>query len=418
VTKPAGHGGANRQLALSAIAACSCWTVWAQPAQRREQPALIAPQQFAAVSAQAQKLAAEGRTQEAVAHCEAFMREHANAAKDNPSGFLTLAGTVYRILGTVEDKAARGAQYRRLFTEFRDVPAYAAMGAKGYLDCLIETKGEPAEMEAFGREAVKAFGDALPRTYEAAMLLVNLGRALQKQGKIDEAEDLAAAAALRWPTILENVNVAGLLSDCAWSRKDYDGMVGAAKLCYMLCAFDEKSIGKARNLVIQALTAKGGPGLATQFVKAQDSAEVENPLKDVPLPKLTRTGAADALLQPVAQVAQPANQPVGQVAEPVEQPPTTPQADVAQAAQPADLLAAARGYRPARILAQLALGDFAGALADATAEMRDAKTTDQMVRALGDVARCLKAKDLNLIRANQFLEFQRTGKGENPLPTF
>jgi len=407
VTKPAGHGGANRQLALSAIAACSCWTVWAQPAQRREQPALIAPQQFAAVSAQAQKLAAEGRTQEAVAHCEAFMREHANAAKDNPSGFLTLAGTVYRILGTVEDKAARGAQYRRLFTEFRDVPAYAAMGAKGYLDCLIETKGEPAEMEAFGREAVKAFGDALPRTYEAAMLLVNLGRALQKQGKIDEAEDLAAAAALRWPTILENVNVAGLLSDCAWSRKDYDGMVGAAKLCYMLCAFDEKSIGKARNLVIQALTAKGGPGLATQFVKAQESAEVENPLKDVPLPKLTRTGAADALLNPVAHVVQP---DVAQVSQPVNQ--------AGQTAQPADLLAAARGYRPARILAQLALGDFAGALADATAEMRDAKTTDQMVRALGDVARCLKAKDLNLIRANQFLEFQRTGKGENPLPTF
>lgn len=49
MTKPAGHGGANRQLALSAIAVCSCWAAWAQPAQRRELRALIAPQQFAAL---------------------------------------------------------------------------------------------------------------------------------------------------------------------------------------------------------------------------------------------------------------------------------------------------------------------------------------------------------------------------------
>ena len=49
MTKPAGHGGANRQLALSAIAVCSCWAAWAQPAQRRELRALISPQQFAAL---------------------------------------------------------------------------------------------------------------------------------------------------------------------------------------------------------------------------------------------------------------------------------------------------------------------------------------------------------------------------------
>jgi len=38
------------------------------------------------------------------------------------------------------------------------------------------------------------------------------------------------------------------------------------------------------------------------------------------------------------------------------------------------------------------------------------------VYALRNLARCFKAHDLNLIRANQFLEFHRTGAGVNPLP--
>jgi len=39
-----------------------------------------------------------------------------------------------------------------------------------------------------------------------------------------------------------------------------------------------------------------------------------------------------------------------------------------------------------------------------------------MATALRNLARCFKAHDLNLIRANQFLEFHRTGAGVNPLP--
>ncbi len=42
----------------------------------------------------------------------------------------------------------------------------------------------------------------------------------------------------------------------------------------------------------------------------------------------------------------------------------------------------------------------------------------EMVKALGQVARVFKAKDLNLVRGNQFLEYARTGKGENPLSAF
>jgi len=59
--------------------------------------------------------------------------------------------------------------------------------------------------------------------------------------------------------------------------------------------------------------------------------------------------------------------------------------------------------------------------ADAVDEMREAgnsKDKFKMTQSLTDVARCFKAKDLNLLRANRFLEYQKTGQGENPLPTF
>ena len=85
------------------------------------------------------------------------------------------------------------------------------------------------------------------------------------------------------------------------------------------------------------------------------------------------------------------------------------------------LVTAAADNLHARINAQLALGDYGNAVADALDEMREAgnsKDKFKMAQSLTDVARCFKAKDLNLLRANRFLEYQKTGQGENPLPTF
>ncbi|PIZ44921.1 MAG: hypothetical protein COY42_13090 [Armatimonadetes bacterium CG_4_10_14_0_8_um_filter_66_14] len=85
------------------------------------------------------------------------------------------------------------------------------------------------------------------------------------------------------------------------------------------------------------------------------------------------------------------------------------------------LVTAAADNLHARLNAQLALGDYGNAVADAVDEMREAgnsKDKLKMTQSLTDVARCFKAKDLNLLRANRFLEYQKTGQGENPLPTF
>jgi len=41
-----------------------------------------------------------------------------------------------------------------------------------------------------------------------------------------------------------------------------------------------------------------------------------------------------------------------------------------------------------------------------------------MIAALNEVARVFKARDLNLVRANQFLSYAKTGQGQNPLAGF
>ena len=43
---------------------------------------------------------------------------------------------------------------------------------------------------------------------------------------------------------------------------------------------------------------------------------------------------------------------------------------------------------------------------------------DDMLPALNQVARVFKARDLNLVRANEFLNYAKTGEGGNPLAGF
>lgn len=82
--------------------------------------------------------------------------------------------------------------------------------------------------------------------------------------------------------------------------------------------------------------------------------------------------------------------------------------------QQQQLLEAAGDDKALRMLVFIYCGDDQATLVEAidhiaTASMEDAAT------ALLDVARAFKAADLNLVRANQFLEYARTGKGPNPL---
>ena len=371
---------------------------------------------------QAQKLGAQGQVEQAVALVGSFLRKHATpvaqvAKPANLGAVGLLAGVVATLLQGMPDDGAKAAQYQKIWADFADVPAYRVMAAASYVNHLLWKQQDPAAAEKFGREALEALGDELPPVYHAAVLPLNLGRALQRQGKIDEALKLASWAPFVYPMVLENEAVYALLFECAKAKRDWDGMMRAAKLAFALCQYTEDQIGKATDLCVQACTAKGGPGLATQFVKSQESADTESPFKHVPLPRFDPEGKIDGL---VAQVSQPVNRP----ATPTGQRPV-PQAE-APAHPPTGapvppLVTAAADNLHARLNAQLTLGDYGNAVADALDEMREASNSKdkfKMAQSLTDVARCFKAKDLNLLRANRFLEYQKTGQGENPLPTF
>ena len=365
---------------------------------------------------QAQKLAAQGQVEQAVALVGTFLRKHATpvaqvAKPANLGAVGLLAGVVATLLQGMPDDGAKAAQYQKIWADFADVPAYRVMAAASYVNHLLWKQQDPAAAEKFGREALEALGEELPPVYHAAVLPLNLGRALQRQGKIDEALKLASWAPFVYPTVLENEAVYMLLFECAKAKRDWDGMMRAAKLAFALCQYTEDQIGKATDLCVQACTAKGGPGLATQFVKSQESADTESPFKDIPLPRFDPEGKTDGLLSvtPEQATGTPADSPTRSPVHPPTGAPAPP------------LLTAAGDTLHARLNAQLALGDYGNAVADALDEMREAgnsKDKFKMTQSLTDVARCFKAKDLNLLRANRFLEYQKTGQGENPLPTF
>ncbi len=71
------------------------------------------------------------------------------------------------------------------------------------------------------------------------------------------------------------------------------------------------------------------------------------------------------------------------------------------------------------VTAHLYSGRYEDALETALQELELLGDRNEAVRmAASDVARCFKAKDMNLHRANQFITFLNTGQSENPLEGF
>jgi len=82
------------------------------------------------------------------------------------------------------------------------------------------------------------------------------------------------------------------------------------------------------------------------------------------------------------------------------------------------LASAPENNRKLRLNALLYAGKFDEALTVAKDMVIKSPTTDMMLEGIRSLARCFKAKDLSIVRANQFLEYHKTGKGEDPLATF
>jgi len=220
---------------------------------------------------------------------------------------------------------------------------------------------------------------------DEAKLIVPYVTALTQQGKTAEAANVARKVLTEAPMYLEagqgaserlfSCVVEHLLAD----QRDEEAL-GWAKLRFMTCAFSESAIASATNLLSRVWMARDlAPTTAQAFIDAQKSAAAANPLTAVKLPEVSAE---------------------------------------ARKAQLVSLAAASQaGSRPAhdRISMHIQLGELGAAMAAARRIMvaQPKSSTGSL-----EICRVFKAADLNVKRANAFLEYIKAGQGVNPLVEF
>ena len=353
-------------VALLPFALCACWSQ--QPAAAR------ADYQQAQKNAEA--LQKQGQFREAITACEAFMRAHPDATAGCQL-FLAekaLANLVDRILlRDIKERDQTVPICEAAVKEFEGVPYYWAVCAKYVIQAKMWRAGEQGAAADLANQVVEKLGDRLPPGYVGASLLMFHVYALRNAGRFDEALEAAKKDAKLRPLLLSNDEFFQALYGAVSGAKKPDQLLSVAKLAFVLSDFQEGSLTRATELVTKALTATQGPGVAIQFARSQEDATAPNPLKHVPLLDL---GDGKAIVA-----------------------------------------AAAENDTDGRFNALLYAGDVRQAVELAKEQLRTSAGVDfRMATALRNLARCFKAHDLNLIRANQFLEFHRTGAGVNPLP--
>ncbi len=149
-----------------------------------------------------------------------------------------------------------------------------------------------------------------------------------------------------------------------------------AKLHWMVCDFDGKSVNAATSLLQKAWTSKDmNMAKGTEFLKALQDSAAPNPLKEVPLPSFDKAKlkATQNLLSERA----------------VE----------------------------ARVINHLLLDENGKAMLAARRMLLDDPAKKGNEAAAG-MARVFKAVDFNVLRANALVQYLQTGQGVNPLDEF
>jgi len=151
--------------------------------------------------------------------------------------------------------------------------------------------------------------------------------------------------------------------------------LSAAKGAYACCRFTDEEIKRHADLVVTTFTAVGDVVKANGFLAAQENPDAENPLSAIPWPEI---------------------------------------ADEDKEV----MLGNTRGDVHLQVCALLYFGQYDEALGLATMRLAEAKEAGAISACVDSIARCFKAKDLNLVRANAFLQYVQQGEGENPLLDF
>ena len=149
------------------------------------------------------------------------------------------------------------------------------------------------------------------------------------------------------------------------------------KLNFMLCTFNEAETAAAARTLAQTWTYDLAVSQVKAFVAAQTDPAAPNPLDKIALPVF------DAPFRELLQTA----------------------------------TGRAKADKDARAIISLSIaaGDLRGAMIWARNGLAQEMGSEESVR---QVARVFKAKDLNLVRANQFTSFYGSGEGVNPMVGF
>ncbi len=249
---------------------------------------------------------------------------------------------------------------------------------------LLDNKVKILLAEKRAPEAVKVLEQwqTLPPSFDSAMgdsfrWGENWRAAQNQQGQPGQAvSGLIKALAdglLRRPTFAQGFTT-NIVADLLAQGKTQEAL-SWAKLEFLLCPFNEEAIRDATRDVTRSLSA-GELSLAkvNLFAAAQTDAGAPNPLDKVKLPHFDTTAIR-------AQLADPNDKSPFEV----------------------------------RLIALLSVGDYRSAMLLAKSQLiGDVTNQDTALQ----VARVFKAKDGNLVRANQFLAYYQLGQGDNPIPAF
>ncbi len=363
-----GQWGAGRLVWV--VVSVSCWLVSAGQAQvAADDPGAL----FVAVRESARILRSEGRTAAAIERCESFLLRFPGTSGHNEA----LVGLLRDIYDQdVKDRNERQAWSERILSDFQECPQYYATGAANLVGLLAtsDSTDDRRRGVTVATDALQRLGARLPlHHYSGLYLVARCVQATRAAGRAQDAVDLAQDWAEKAPLLLSHWLFIDEVYQSTAAIGDPHDCLAAAKLEFVLCDYAPSSLERAVKAVSTALHGSVGPGGFRAFEQAQGRPDAANPLRDVPLLDL---------------------------------------------GDPVAMQAAAADSLAAQINVALYANDLAAAVELAKRQLRAAPHDDayRVNAALRDLARCFKARDLNLIRANQLLAYHRTGDGENPLP--
>ncbi|MBI2300884.1 MAG: hypothetical protein HYU66_18395 [Armatimonadetes bacterium] len=330
---------------------------------------------FLPVRDQIKQAREQGQFEQAIALAEGYLQQFPAVMPYSRNCAVAVEAILSREL---TDPAKRLVVYQRAVKEFTTSPDYYALGAAGLARDAMFGHKDPGKAEAILDEATRLLGDKLDGTYylQFNLLLLRMHAKLAANHP-DQALAAAKEAVERSPWMLSDKWFLSGLVSVAQKLDAQDPKpqrtLGAAKLFYVLCAYDDKAIQEAVSACADALAAGSGPGAALQMGRSHKDPTVTSPLKPI---KTLEFADLEAM----------------------------------QKTAGADLDAQLNIY--------LYSGRYAEAVATAKFALQRASTRGKAAveAALKGMARCFKAYDLNGVRAEQYLNFNATGAGEDPLP--